>query len=683
MQKVIFSNPKIESHNVIIANNLKSIQQIVNNNNLDMASKIEKINQLRKKIEIAENAIEDILKNISKNDTATFEHRWGAIIDRITHLDVILNEILVNENSDHFEFCSTYKEIFNFIEWYNVLLYKYNNIELIWIIIDQINKVIKKQWSTDNTYKEFFDQALIEILKLKEVDKSLKISLINKNLSDHFLIGNNEFELKIIFNKINELVKLKIENVTYGKNNVWDIIQQLFKVAMNWKLDNTNTYLDVLKLIENKINGAVKNIIVKVKLINNKPNDDLSPGSNKTITVEVDINNNIKKLNVTIEKISGRIDTINFNNLDKKIIGMNTANTYKDVLDKINLRAKQLFKDLKVDILNKVLDANLSLGTHTIETHISYKKEYEKIDFILEDVILDDNTIISRFENFFKNDYDWAFNTANTGKTVLDRLIKESQNILGQLTFSKRITIKFEEDNLLNKNISANGISGNVEYLINIKIGLNNKKYKLRLKNIIFSRADLTSKLTGLFKVEYDWNMTTDNIGSDVLKKLSAFIKEKLFIKDFNRLNIKLFNSSDNNEKNDEDTTQWKFLIQIDNSSISSSSTILKLKNILLSDKDLFYKIEKYFNYRNNPDEAFNLKGLKGNSTYTDVLNRIKQEAKKEFEKYFSRIKIWKCNDANLQVGDQPDKDMKLFCQIYFGINNQYGKWVSIYFDID
>ena len=116
MQKIIFSNSKIESHNVIIDSNLKSIKQIVDNNNLDMASKIQQIDQLRKKIEIAENAIEDILRNINKNDTATFEHRWGTIIDRITNLDIILNVILVNEDSDHFEFCNIYKEIFNFIE---------------------------------------------------------------------------------------------------------------------------------------------------------------------------------------------------------------------------------------------------------------------------------------------------------------------------------------------------------------------------------------------------------------------------------------------------------------------------------------------------------------------------------------------------------------------------------------
>lgn len=622
------------------------------------------------------------MRNINKNDKIIFQNRWNTIIDRITYLDTILNDILSNGDIDHFEFCNTYKEIFSFLEWYNAFLYKYNNIELIWLIIDQINKVIKKQWSTDNKYQDFLDQVLIDILKLKEVNRDLKISLINKNLNDHFLIGDNEFEVKIIFNKINELVKLKIENVIYGKNNIWDIIQQIFKVPMNWKLDNTNTYLDVLKLIENTINDSIKNIIVKIKLIDNKLNDELTPSSNKTITVELDINNDIKKLDITIKKISGRIDSINFNSLDKKIIDMNTANTYKDVFNKITIRVRQLFKELKVDILNKDLNVNLSLGTETIKTHISYKKEYEKIDFILEDVVLDDNTIISRFDYFFKNEYDWDFNTDNIGKNVLDRLIKEFQKNLGHLTFSKKVIIKLEDVDLLNKNINTSG-NGKVTYWINIKVGSNNKKYQLHLKNIIFSRKDLTNKLRDLFAIEYDWNMSTDNIGKNVLKKISDVIKEKLFIKDFNRLSINLFNNSDDNKKNNEGHTYWKFLIRIDGISISSSLTILKLKNIILSNKDLFFKIKKYFNDRENPDDAFNLNGLRGNSTYNDVLNKIKQEIKKEFEKYFSRIKVWKCNDANIQVGNQPDKDIKLFCQIYFEIDSNCRTWVSIYFNID
>lgn len=154
-------------------------------------------------------------------------------------------------------------------------------------------------------------------------------------------------------------------------------------------------------MIEYQIKLKFYQLPFKVELNNLKLEDKLEEDTNKKVPIKIIFSKNQYNLDVIIKIIGSKLSGFNFDKINKVIIEKTTANTYYDILNEIKSRIMILSQSLAVNLLAVNLTDKLCVGTTVVTSYISYAEEFKKIDFTVQDVILDDDKICQILDKFF------------------------------------------------------------------------------------------------------------------------------------------------------------------------------------------------------------------------------------------------------------------------------------------
>lgn len=182
-----------------------------------------------------------------------------------------------------------------------------------------------------------------------------------------------------------------------------------------------------------------------------------------------------------------------------------------------------------------------------------------------------------KLANFFKNEYDWNFDSFNKYNDATEKLTKELNLILDKFD----IRILFAENS--NKNLNPNNLNK-----VQIKYLINSTPYTLKLKNIK-NLNWIKGDINNFFQEEHDLNLGFNNSIKDVISRLT----EKLKKLTNNEYDI-LIEVNDNN-KNLEKLNMTKFIIEfkikIAHEILIKKLTLINIKNNL----DIINKIDNFF----------------------------------------------------------------------------------------
>lgn len=602
--------------NKLITEKIDNIKKILSVINLNFKENVQEFNLLKTDINELEQNIEILLKDINKVTDAIFTDRWNILLLRLTIFEELANEILANEKISNSELCLIYKEISSFRDFYYQLINRYNLIEIIWDINFQIQEIELLSWNTNNTYKNIYDLINSKVSNISILP--IRILFLKINLDDNLKSGDNNIDIRIEIDGVIEIIKLNIKNVILNERDSIIFIRNIFKNIMNWKLDSTNTYNDILKLIEIEIkkNGNVKNDFI-LELINKNIKSNLEVGTNKRIFIKIIFSDNIYNFDIIIASVSYKINEFNFNKINKIITNQTTNNTYQDILNEIKLRIKTLSNELKIQLLNINLNDKLSKGTKVIEVIVNYNDEKNNLIFTIKDVQLSYSDLKQLVKTFF------------TQKIIFDNLNENFTFSDLNRNLTQKLVQKFNDDNnrikiknyyLDNKIIINN--KGEVNKEIEISIDNNTVNYEVNFI-IKMSNQELTKRLKIYLRQLFDFNLNKDNKIKDFLLKLKANLKENFGQNTANRVIISHKTEDTVLDQNIKFLTNNIFSIKVDNNIAFEME--LKIKLLITNEQlknSLWYFLDKIFDFN-----------LNENNTIIDLIDKLKNQLAFEFSK--------------------------------------------------
>lgn len=602
-------------------NDIKKILLIIN---LNFKNKIKEFNLLKSDINKLEQNIEILLKDIRNKNDNIFIERWDILLSRLTIFEELGNGILLNEKLSNSEFCSIYKEILSFRDFYYQLLNKYNLKEIIWNINLEIEKIAFLSWNTDNTYKNIYDLINSKIINITIL--SVEISFIKINLNDKLKSGNNNIDIKISIGGITETLKLNIKDVILNENDSFDFIKAIFKNIINWKLDTSNTYNDILKLIEIEIkkNDNIKNNFT-LELINKNAKSILEVGNNKRIFIKIIFPNNTYNFDIIIATILNKINEFNFNKIDKIITNKTTDNTYNDILNEIQLRIRTLSNELKIKLLNIDLNDKLSKGNKIIGIIVIYNEEKTNLNFIIKDVKVSISDLKKLIEKFLNQKF--IFNNLNENFTFSDLNQKLIQKLIQNFGIDNN-RIKIKNYYLDNKIVINN--KGEISKRIEISVDNDTTNYEVNFI-IKLSDQELVKRLKIFLRQLFDFNLNKDNKIKEFILKLKDNLKENFGQNIINRVIITNPKENFVLDENIKFLSLHTFNIKVDNN--ISFEMQLKIKLLLTNEQVkniLLHFLDNIFDFN-----------LNENSTISDLISKIKNQLAFEFnEEILEQIKF-------------------------------------------
>ena len=344
---------------------------------------------------------------------------------------------------------------------------------------------------------ENFKKCIIE--KIDELASKKELKIIESNQKDMLNNLNKKSDKEYVFNSL----KMKSD-----KSEINTILDN--------KLDKAD-YANILKLIENKLNKEefinYKNIKDnEIKQNNNKLDDTyltiIKEMNNKIQEMKKNINTRFDILNIDIEKINEKIKS----KYESINILINDINSKKlDNGDYIKLLKKKLDID-KFDSLIKKIKSNLERNFVEISTTNEemiknlVNNKINDINQVLSKTLDEQNTKLNKYIEVNKN--NWAQYQIDI-QSIINKLDSENKSEINKLknklieNLEVKITEKFyelTEENKVNRNNNQNSLLNSNENEINNKLSKNIKtesliKEKNEINELILKYDEIKNEL--------------------------------------------------------------------------------------------------------------------------------------------------------------------------------------------
>lgn len=562
---------------------LDKVKTLVFNDDI-FYKRVNELEELQIKINNTENKIENLLKNIKFNKNEQFEKRWKDLTRRTFVLQNLSCDILIDANFNSIEVYTFYEKIAAISGVYDSLLNKYSLKDLIIKINNELQTINGMSWNTDNTYQEIHNWMINKTKKITHEEINFKFQAIN-NLDKKLSAGDNLINLIINITNISEQMVLKIQNVILSEKDSFKFINNIFNSAMNFNLYNTNTYSDLLKLIDIKIkqNSIIK-IPFKLSLINNRNDDKLDVAKNKEIEIKIAFPKNFYNFNVLVAEIKGGIEQFNFSKINKIITDKTTDHKYNDILNEIKKRLEVLSKYFTVELINVNLDNYLIVGDRDFLVNIIYGDYSKKIIFTIRDIRLSNKHLKEKVEQFLEQTFDFDFNENYNQNNLISILNNKLRQILKNDDFN-RIKIN-------NCDLKAEFINDKEETFSKLKVIIDNIELIKKIKFMIrFSEQELEKRAKNFFKQIFNFYLASNDTISSFILKLTESFKRNFGERNQKRVVISSKNSKNILKQANKIIVYHNFQIKVDNN-INKIKIKTKLKtditNLKIQLKQIF-----------------------------------------------------------------------------------------------
>lgn len=530
-------NEILKTENVIktiIINNIKNIQQNIqqNNNNINILNDenkqiLKKINELDIQIKIQENqeVIKDLSKMLIPNTPCPIcgatEHPnpIKIVIDNITNTLIEQKEqcvLLTKQNEQKINDLNINNNLLNKnIEDIKIIGQKYN--------LDNFN-VNESEYIFNN------DDVLKNIYKYEEIFLNLK---------------NEKEAINITNQNITNLIEQKNKEINIDEDELKHITNEINCLRNSLKTEDFNVQYEKILNLEKEINEKNEKFLI----LNNNLQNITTEETNTTNNL-----NNIEKEEITLcttkQQKQSNISDLN-NKIETIANGENPKQRILIIEKNINdiLENEQKYKDLFDNILKQKTDLEKEINDKQINTKINeeniHKKDIFITDFILNSHFDNQDEILKSYENIHKKDYytqkiksykekfDDYKNNVNRLQKQLETLNTENLS-LQQLT-EKLKQIQNEKANLDAQNVEA------IKCATMLKITIKEKQEALKniektLKKLKQEehKLDLIKELSNLNKsvsfVEYIANRQLKHIVADASNRLFNMSQKKFSI---------------------------------------------------------------------------------------------------------------------------------------------------------
>ncbi|WP_342262671.1 MULTISPECIES: hypothetical protein [unclassified Spiroplasma] len=252
----------------------------------------------------------------------------------------------------------------------------------------------------------------------------------------------------------------------------------------------------------------------------------------------------------------------------------------------------------------------LTIGSNQLNVIIQVNKETINLPLEINNVVKSNEQVLNEIKELLKDELDLQLNSKQTGQEALNKLIAKIKD-----SISNNVEITFRNKNDANNKIAVKNDEFDIDVKINQQIP---EMLRFKLKNITESNEDLLNRIITNLNVVVD-NKTTITTQQEIVAEIQLRIQKLLGKENYDRLEIKLENEQEINNKLIPNDNNIKIIIKVaDEQQIIN----INVKKVIASNNDILTKAIA--------DLDKDITNWDTNKTYQQVLNFIKQKINNE-----------------------------------------------------